>query len=558
MLSLHLGFSKFLVGFFRFPKVKNINTRRTRRCVNNLKVIVDFQGFSVIRGLILVSCSLLLSNTSNATQLSLAEVLRLALHQNADIRVQQSEVDAARAVQQQAAGQFDWLLSSSLDYSKTVTPQLPPALLAQKRQFSTGYSVGLSRQLRNGFVFSGDMQAGSSESDPNNTQQNNIKLNVALTVPLLRGKGALATQANEDAAKLSVLRSRYDLRERAAKTIFSALLAYWDYRTRFALYNVALDSERRSLGLMESTQKLINAAEKPRADLVLLQADYGDKRANKEAAALALSETRKNLARLLGLSLADMRALAEPADDFPALQSHIQGLISQQAAINTLALRQRGDFQSLSLQMAALQRQLQAAQERLKPQLNVKLGVGYGRVSEGGSRYGFIGEAGRNQNEPSVSAQLSYQFPLENNVAGGALKELNARVQQLSYKQRDLLISVESGVDSALLALQSTAAQLQVAQNGLSLYEQAVKQEIIKQKNGIATLIDVINVEARFVSARVNYLQLQQAHANAIARLRYETGSFFPQQLLDDADTDTFNLDTRDLLGLGSLAKLLP
>lgn len=531
--------------------------------MNNLELDVRRKGGKLLRGLVfsVTSCSVMLGNyafAATASHLSLTEVLRLALSQNTDIRVQSSEVDAARAVQQQASGQFDWILSSSLDYSKIVTPQLPPSLVPQKRSFSTGYSIGLSKQLRSGLVFSSDVKAGSSDTDGNSAQQNNVKLNVALTVPLLRGKGALATQATEDAAKLNVLRSRYDLRERAAKTVYSALLAYWDYRTRVALYNVAVDSERRSLGLMESTQKLINAAEKPRADLVLLQADFGDKRANKEAAALALSEARKSLARLIGLSLADMRTLAEPADDFPVLLSHVPSLVSHQSAINALALQQRGDYQALSLQLAALQRQLQAAQDRLKPQLNFTVGVGYGRVSEGGSRFGFVGEPGRNQTEPSISAQLSYQFPLENNTAGGAVSELNARVQQLTFKQRDLLISVESGVDSALLALQSTAAQLQVAQHGLTLYEQAVKQEIIKQKNGISTLIDVINVESRFVSARVNYLQLQQAHANAIGRLRYETGSFFPQQLLNEANTENFDLDTRDLLGLGSLARLLP
>jgi hypothetical protein len=82
------------------------------------------------------------------------------------------------------------------------------------------------------------------------------------------------------------------------------------------------------------------------------------------------------------------------------------------------------------------------------------------------------------------------------------------------------------------------------------LYEQAVRQEITKQRNGISTLIDVINTEARYISARIGFLQAQLGYATAIARLRLETGTLVPV-----SDTsDRFSLDPDDLGGFGPLA----
>lgn len=487
--------------------------------------------------------------------LSLSEVVRLALQQNPDIRVQVEQINIARAQQQQAAGQFDWIFSSAANYDRTVTPLPPSSSIAQSTQVSSGYSVGASKQLRNGLQMAGTLSASASQVSGSaaNPQENDVTLNVSMTVPLLKGRGSELVTASEDAARLAVLRNRYELRSRTAQTLYSVLLAYWDYRTRVALRNVAQSSEQRSQSLLSSNQKLVAASEKPRADLVLLKADLADKMAARQAAELALSESRKALGRLLGMDMAGINQLAEPSDPFPPLNDAAGSLAQKLAQLSEQARQQRPDLKALDLQAEGTRRQLRAAIDKMKPQLDLNVGVGYGRASEGGSRYGFITEPGRNQPEPSVFAHLNYQFPLENNQASGAAKELSSTLLQLEIRQRDLADSIGAGVDSALQALSRNAEQMRVVQEGLVLYEQAVNQEIIKQRNGISTLIDVVNIEGRYVSAQVGFLQLQLAYANALARLRFETGTFLPRQPVAESGNDQFSLDMADLAGPGPL-----
>ena len=456
-------------------------------------------------------------------ELRLADCVRLGLLQNPDVRLQSGALAVTQAQQQQARGEFDWVMSAELNRARSVTPPFASAT-TQTRLDSAGYQFGVSRLWRNGWTLDGKYDLASTQ-ESGAAPQSLGKLDLVLTVPLLRGKGE-ATSVGETVAHLNVQRSQYELRGQVSQAVYRIMLAYWDYRASSALVLVAQNSETRSRDLLLSNQKLVAADEKPRGDLVLLQGDLADKGQAVQVARLNLNESRKALGRLLGLDLAAMNALAEPVDGFPAVSDPVLQLPAHGAALNATALARRAEFQALALQQEALRQQFSGAANRMKPQLDLKVGVGYGKAWDGGARYPLPTASGRLQNEPSLTASLSYRFPVENNLASGVAQEYAAQLLQLEVRQQDLRHSVLAGVDSAMQALLANAEQLRLAQQGLARYEQAVQQEIVKQRNGVATLIDVVNVESRFINARVNLLQLQQAYAKALARLRYETGTF--------------------------------
>jgi outer membrane protein TolC len=487
-----------------------------------------------------------------AAELRLADAVRLVLENNASIKVQEAQVDAYRGRQSQAEGQFDTVLTSGANYGRQVGVPFGPGPQSIAR--TSGYRVGASRLLRNGASIGTELDASSSLQDnlPATQQGGTVRLGVTLVVPLLKGRGAQEVTAAEDAARLQVNASRHALHGQASHILQQTLIAYWTYSARVALHKVAISSEERSRNLLDSTQKLVDAAEKPRADLVLLNADLADKIVAREAAGLALVDAKNALGRLLGLDALAISALPEPADVLPAAAELAPSALSQLDALRNEALSLRADLRSLAIQIEAAERETQAARHRLQPALDLEVGASYAKATPSQQHFGFINDPGRNQSGPSLSARLNFQFPVQNKVANGALQERAAVLTQLSLQQRDLAASVANGVEGALQSLASSAAQLKVAQQALGLYEQAVNQEIVKQKNGISTLIDVINIEARFVNARVNMLQTRLAYANAMARLRYETGTLLPPA--SDAQGERFMLDPASLGGLGPLA----
>jgi outer membrane protein TolC len=229
---------------------------------------------------------------------------------------------------------------------------------------------------------------------------------------------------------------------------------------------------------------------------------------------------------------------------------------AQLATLRADALVRRTDLLALEKQIAGAQRLLESARQGLRPKLDLQVGVTYNRAVNSGD-LPYSNSVGPNLGGPSVTAQLNYQFPVQNRTARGLLLERSAQLTELLISQHDLTNAVSTAVDTALQSVLSSANQLKVAQEALQLYAQAVDQEIIKQKNGISTIIDVINVETRFVNARINFLQAQLAHATAVARLRLETDTFLPFAADPDANVDRFSLDMHQLGGLGPLEKQL-
>ena len=496
---------------------------------------------------------------ATAQALRLSDVAELALSRNPSIRVQRTNVEAAFGQLQEAAGQFDWTVSSDVNYARTITPLTDTVRAAddygpvtQTRVFSSGYHVGVNRQLRNGLIVGSGFEASGVEDAtfaPAKRQQNLARLNVSLTVPLLRGHGTAVTAA-EEAAALTAQARRYDLLDTAARTLYDSLVAYWTYRARIELEKVAISSEQRSKSLLESTQKLVDASEKPAADLVLLKADLADKVATREAAALARVEAQQSLGRLLGLDASAIGALPEPAEALPGADGAPQPKLPSLATLRAEALAHRPDIRALALLLDAARRNVEGARDLLKPRLDLSMGIAYAKAGEDGGRYRLLGDPGRYQSAPSVFVTLSFAFPVANNEAKGRVREQAAALSQVEIQQSDLATGVATGVDLALRSLMSSAAQLEVGRSGLALYEQAVRQEIVKQRNGISTLIDVINTEARYINARTGFLQAQLAYATAIARLRLETGTLVPA-----FDTgDSFSLEPDDLRGFGPLA----
>ncbi|PRC92798.1 TolC family protein [Solimicrobium silvestre] len=492
-----------------------------------------------------------------AGELRLDEAIRLALAHNPDVKVQERQVDVAVGQRMEATGQFDLTLVSGANYSKAITPFIDNLnTLNQTLAISTGYQIGLNKELRDGISLTTAMQAAAIQSSGYGVspqlQQNAMALNITLNVPLLKGGGSDEVTEAEDVGKINVVASQYGLRNQVVQTVYNTLQSYWNYLASLELLKVAQSSEERSKNLLDSNQKLVDAAEKPRADLVLLKADYADKIVARQMAALTATNAKLALGRVLGIDAVAIRAMADPIDGFPADMNAVS-LVPRLEAMSSEALLIRPDVKVLALQLEAAQRHLLAAQKKLRPQLNLSLGVNYTNVSAGGSPYGFIADPSRPVSTPSVNVQLNYQFPIDNTQAKGSFLENSALVDQLSVKQRDLEIDVTTSVDNALQSAIQTAAQLKISQESLALYEQAVSQEIIKQKNGISTLIDVINVEARFVSARVNYIQQQQAYANALATLRLVTGTFLPNTAPFESGGNSFSLDIGSLVGLGPL-----
>jgi outer membrane protein TolC len=489
-----------------------------------------------------------------ASPLLLIDALREALKRNPDTRLQEQQVVFNRGAVLAAESRFDPLYSASMTRQRDLRPLRADeinALRAARRvgltDQTTDYTVwsgGVARTLENGVVLGGNVSVTRTDDSFNQLAsipaQTLGRLNFVLAVPLMKNSGRDVVGAERDAADAEHRAALRELAHANAQTLLSTTQAYWEYLAAMRRLEIANNAEARARALVLEMEKLVRADQVPRADLELLHGSRADKTALRLAAEQALEESRRALARLIGLPADAALALALPGDDFPAFEPASLPGGDAGRALSGAALRQRADLAAGRLREQAARLRLAAARNNLKPQVDVSLNAGYVTLAEGRGPFDqqllYQGRSG-----PTFAATLSYQFAGGNAAARGALLEQSALLDAATIRLRELEAGIGNAVPVQLEALRRAATQLADGDEAVRRYATALRNEETKRRLGRSTLIDVLNVQDRLDNAQARQVQLRQGYAAAIAQLRFTSGALVRQA------GDTFDVRIQDL-----------
>lgn len=488
--------------------------------------------------------------------LSLRDALRESLRSNPATLLQRQQIFASRGAVMQTEGQFDPVLNATVSRSNALRPlrqdertaissggipdpirtalgmdPVVPTSIDRQNSNLVDYSTGVLAQLRNGMTLGASV--GITTSWDNLSQNSGIppqssgRIGFTLRAPLLRNAGRNATTANLDAAELELSAARSDLVFTNAQTLLGVALSYWEYLAAYRRLDIARDSEQRSARLVEEVQKLIAAQEMPAADAQLVQASLNERMANRIAAEQAVAEGRRNLGAQIGLAAERGYTLPAPADDFPAFdgKSILVDTPSRSVALLGQALSRRADLQAAQLRESAANRRVASARSGLKPQVDLNFSVNYGSLVESRTPFAIGPVMSTHSVGPSLSATLSAQLPWKNSAAGGVLLAQSAARDASTIRLRNLQDAIGINLQTSVQALVRSAQQLARASEATRFYHQSVESESTKRRMGMSTLIDVINMQDRLTNALLAEVQVRQSYANAIARLRFETGA---------------------------------
>jgi outer membrane protein TolC len=300
-------------------------------------------------------------------------------------------------------------------------------------------------------------------------------------------------------------------------------LAYWDYLGKLERLAIARSGEQRGEGLLEELRKLVAADEVPRAELQLAQASLTERRSARIGAEQSVLEARRNLGRLLGLPAAEMMTLGAPETRFPQVpaESNAPPKAASVLQLAARAVQARPDMLALLKRRDVARLRMEAARHQEKPQLDLVLGATRNGLAEG-ARPWDAGASFSGGAAPGLSVGLNYQLVLGGNTAEGTTRLLAESVTALDIRSRELGYAVESAVETAAWAVNRAALQVTEAEKAVATYASSLDNERIKRRMGIATLIEVLNVEDRYNAALLAAVQARQGYASAIAQFRYE------------------------------------
>lgn len=494
---------------------------------------------------------LLFSGVTSAATLSLVDAIRHTLDKNPNIKIQETQIAASLGALQQAAGQFDATVNLAGGYTADATPlnQLTRDSYARQgldipelKATGVTYSVALHKTLRNGLTLSPSISTSRSTGTTNDLNQqdaqNRAKVSFNILLPLSKERRD-ATALGEVAANLAWDASKHDLRLSIAQAVVNTASAYWKWVAVRHSFVITREAETSMAQMVRETQKLIEAQEIPAADLLLVRASLMDKISARLGAEQTLLDARQKLGQAMGIAPQQLAAL-EPLDDFPPLQ---QGLLAKDDVhqrLLDLALQHRADLAAARLRQEAAQVSQTVAQSALQPQLDLNLSVGYATLLESNRNSSLISALSQQRSSANIGTSISYQWPVDNNVAKGRYAQQSAAYDQATIQRHTLEQTISLGVESAWQGAIRSALQAQEAEASVALYQATARNEKTKSQLGNSTLIDVLSVNDRLLGARQNQLSYHLNYLNALVQLRFETGTL----LADDAATSSIRFET--------------
>jgi outer membrane protein len=468
-------------------------------------------------------------------EVSLDTVLRRALSANPNLVIQGLQVTAEQGNVEQALAAYETELT--LNYSREAgrrplrqqdVTTFATAGLPENRVDRINNSElrgGVTRTLRSGAELEATgtvNSAGSTLNEASGTpRQTTAGLRFGIRVPLLRNAGGVQNDTALKAREIERDASVEDLLQTSSTTVLNVVQAYWELAARLLRASILRDSERRANELVAEIEKLVAADQIPGAELDLAEASQGEKRAGRVAEEQALQAAWNNLGRLLHAdTVDDVLNAALKTDALPEVDPRAIDFAFRMQARYREALEKRADVRAARLRERAAHIQVLAAEDTLKTQLDF-----VGALNTNGLREGSNGpNFDLSRPFPTLNVGLQVRVPLESTGARGLVTTRQSAHRQSVVRLHEAEGNVGSALVTASSALQRIVRRHEDTTAAVLRYEQAVKNEYVKRKLGMATLIDVITVQDRLDGARLQQLQLRQEYSTGIAQILFDAG----------------------------------
>jgi outer membrane protein TolC len=465
-------------------------------------------------------------------RISTLKAVRVTLDLNPQILFQKATVRSATGVVQTAEGAFDTTITGSIAPSasrneryiegKPVNGASPvpfPNPLVARMGVIT-YELGLQKTLENGIVINPNVtfsQSASTDHSGTYNDSNQGTINFAVTIPLAKGGGTLTNKAPEIAARYDLLASVLQLRFISAQNLLSTIQAYWACKAEEEIYHLQVQAVESADRLVTTSAALVQADERAPNQLPQILAEREISIANRIQAESSLITARQNLAVAMGFSAASLPLAPLVADDFP--QPPETEHCPETNKLVTSALLLRDDLRSVRESVKSQKVLLDAAYLNLRPTVNLQLVAGYVPLQ---SRTNLTNTHG---NTWQAGAVLSLNWPVENNTAIGLYIQSQGFFQSSQITVESTEMAVESGVITALAQLKAAAANVKLYREAVHWYQQALAAQEKLFQLGQATLVDTITIRQNLINTDISYITAQQSYANALAQLRFATGT---------------------------------
>ncbi len=461
-------------------------------------------------------CLLLYGNADPAEvepqsiDLSLEETVQTALLKNLGLRLRKEDVVSAEGAALAAEGAFDVQLSGEVGAG--AKDEAPVTAIEGSEEKTAAFNAGVEKRFTPGTEMGLNWNNGNLDTDSDIYFFDPVystDLTLDVRQPLLRGFGKETQLADLNSAKTQLEASSYLVDSDAADLAAEVKQAYWELV--FAHQNLEVLELSLTLAqqLRDETAARIEAGKLADIDLYQPESEVAQREQDLITGEREIGFAEDNLKLLLNSE--DWLIPFNPVD-LPVTQP----VYPEIRKVYEKAMANRPDLQAASLQVKALQYQLDKAENDRKPALDLLGSLGFGARAED---YSSALDDSVSDSDTRWQLALTFSRPLDNSLAEGqyrqALAAHNKSKTSLELLKLQITRTVRVTVRDVELALKAIEATRKTS----IATRKRLEAEQIKFEAGRSTTLDVLIAQQDYARALSTENRSKVVYAQTLAEL---------------------------------------
>jgi outer membrane protein len=487
--------------------------------------------------------------------LSLRDAILLALENNSNISIQETQIEYQKFNLLGTHQPFDPTLQSTLNINRYSTPSYSQlqgvgvSSTAAVNALSQTGQITLSQTFTPGTNVQASLSSGKSSTNSSYNYFNPYFSSTFLaqfTQPLLQNAGRFANTAQMVIARRSLAQSRTSFEAEVNDAVLQVINQYW-YAVRA---RGALDVQQKSLKLAqvsyERDKRALELGALPPLDIYRSESEVAARKVQVIQAGYALTQAEDALRLTIGANQdPQFRSLELNLTEQPQPQGSLQSIALEPTL--TQALSQRPELEVAKDALENDRTSIRLSHNQLKP--NLSLTGFYQSSGLGGNQYNLLtgqlispGGFGSSMNQtfdfgyPGYGGSLTLNLPIRNRGGQARLgSALVSRTHDL-YSARQMQEQITQEVSDAVHQLEEAKQALEAGNVSFDLAQKSLASDQRKYELGAETNFFVLDSQTKLAAAELTLLQTQVNYQLALAAVGHATASLLDPYRLKIAD----------------------
>jgi outer membrane protein TolC len=471
------------------------------------------------------------SLADDTPEINLTEAVLHTLNENPEVRAFKETASESRGQARAARGKFDWRAQvqasaredlDQLTQSERLTSLVPGSSIKRERR---EFFAAASQTNRDGVTVQPFVRLSDTPDRvgaPTNVGRSEAGLEVF--IPLLRGRGRYAT-VGERAARRSLEATELQVLHNISNKVLQTILAHNDCLAARRSLELNEDILARAEALQDESQDRITAGMLEPAFIHQSEAKLANNKAGLVSARNRVYASRQALGAAMGLPPERLVRAPAATGSFPEVASSERLSDIPRERFLELAKDQRWDYQAVLTSTDATDILLDGDLNRARPLVDLQLRGSWTGISEKTSFWSRQTDALGEGEGLNKGAFLTFQFPLGNDTVRGRVDSRRASLRRLKANAEALLLVLSAGTLTEAETLRNAAIRYELLQESERDFQKAVTFEQGKYRSGNSSLNLVILLENQYIGARLAVVEAIRQYSNALARLKYQTGT---------------------------------